>query len=63
MSHAVDFDLETWLSQRDIERIYLVVQGELPESCAGEEELEEFTRLVIAAAVAKGTLPGNATVH
>lgn len=63
MSHAVDLDLETWLSQRDIERIYLVVQGELPESCAGEEELQEFTRLIIATAVAKGKLPGNNTVH
>lgn len=63
MKQSADFDLETWLSQRDIERIYRVIQGELPESHAGLEELREFERLVVAAAVAKRTLPGNATVH
>lgn len=63
MTQTANFDLDTWLSQRDIERIYLVVQGELPEFLVGEEELQEFTRLVIATAVAKGTLPGNTTTH
>lgn len=63
MAQSADFDLETWLSQRDIERIYRVVQGELPESHAGLEELQEFARLVEAAAVVKGALSGNSTVH
>jgi hypothetical protein len=36
---------ETWLLESDMERIWRVVHGELPESFCSEDEVQEFLRV------------------
>ena len=38
--------IDSWLSPEDIERIWRVGQGELPDTAATAEEIEEFDRVV-----------------
>jgi hypothetical protein len=45
--------LESWLEEDDIQRIWDVVHGNLPESAATADEIEEFSRLVTHAAMIK----------
>jgi hypothetical protein len=44
---------ETWLSDEDCMRLWAVVQGDLPESAATDDELVEFERCVTHAAMVK----------
>lgn len=37
---------DTWLNDSDIERIWKVVHGELPEFFVSKEEMEEFASVV-----------------
>ena len=37
--------MKTWLSKKDIERITKVLEGNLPEVCVSDDELEEIERL------------------
>jgi len=44
---------ETWLTEEDTERLWAVVEGNLPDYAATTAELEEFERLVTHAAMIK----------
>jgi hypothetical protein len=46
-------DFETWLKEEDMQRLWDVCQGNLPEAAASERELEEFHRCVMHAAMVK----------
>jgi len=39
-------DFDTWLSDEDIERLWNVTHGNLPNSFASPEEMEEFLNVV-----------------
>ena len=38
---------KTWLSDSDVERLFKVCHGELPQELASEKEIDEFTRVVM----------------
>lgn len=40
--------VDTWLEEDDIQRLWDVCEGTLPEEMATMEELEEFERVVLA---------------
>jgi len=44
---------DTWLDENDIERLWKVTQGELPEVAASTDEMEEFLKVVTHAAMLK----------
>lgn len=46
-------DFETWLDGEDVERLWKVCHGELDDSHASDEEIQEFRRLVTHAAMIK----------
>lgn len=56
---------ETWLTDEDAQRLWNVCQGNLPESAATHEELVEFERVVMHAAMLKmgGEDYETATLH
>jgi hypothetical protein len=56
---------ETWLTEEDVNRLYLVAVGELPEIQATTDELEEFAKVVLHTAMVKMAGDGydTATLH
>ena len=44
-------EFDTWLEEADIERLWAVCHGTLPEIYASAEEIDEFHRLVTHAAM------------
>jgi hypothetical protein len=46
-------EFETWLEESDIERLWAVVHGDLPETATGADEINEFKRLVLHTAMIK----------
>jgi hypothetical protein len=46
-------EFESWLSESDVERLYKVCHGELPQELASEKEIDEFTRVVMHAVMLK----------
>ena len=46
-------EFESWLDPEDVDRLWRVVHGELPEVAATSDELVEFERLVVHAAMLK----------
>jgi hypothetical protein len=44
-------EFDTWLTEADIERLWAVCHGTLPEIYASGEEIDEFYRLVTHAAM------------
>lgn len=44
---------ETWLREEDMQRLWDVCHGVLPEHAATNQELEEFERCVMHAAMVK----------
>jgi hypothetical protein len=45
--------MDTWLEQKDIERLFKITSGELSESFTTQEELLEFERLINVAVANK----------
>ena len=45
--------VDTWLDENDIERLWKVIQGELPSAAASSNEMDEFLKLVNHAAMVK----------
>jgi hypothetical protein len=56
---------ETWLTEEDVTRLYLVAVGELPDIQATSDELEEFNKVVLHSAMIKmgGEGYDSATLH
>jgi len=46
-------EFETWLEEKDIERLWAVCHGSLPETAATGDEIDEFARLVMHTAMLK----------
>jgi hypothetical protein len=46
-------EFDTWLSDTDVERLWKVMQGELPQAAASSEEMDEFLKLVTHVAMIK----------
>jgi hypothetical protein len=46
-------DVDTWLNGNDIERLWKVIQGELPHAAASSDEMDEFLKLVTHVAMVK----------
>ena len=46
-------NFDTWLNEDDIERLWKVTQGELPDQAATANEMDEFLKLVTHAAMIK----------
>jgi hypothetical protein len=46
-------NFDTWLNENDIERLWKITQGMLPELAASEAEMKEFLRVVTHAAMVK----------
>jgi len=46
-------EFDTWLSDTDVERLWKVMQGELPHAAASSEEMDEFLKLVTHVAMIK----------
>jgi hypothetical protein len=46
-------EFDTWLTEADIERLWAVCHGTLPEIYASGEEIDEFARLVTHTAMLK----------
>jgi hypothetical protein len=44
---------DSWLSDKDVDRLWRVVHGELPELAATADEIDEFQRVVTHAAMLK----------
>ena len=45
--------IDSWLEEEDVERLWAVAHGLLPETAATADELEEFLRVVQHAAMLK----------
>ena len=45
--------LDSWLNEDDVQRLWDVVHGELPEEFATYDEITEFGRIVMHAAMKK----------
>lgn len=52
--------VDTWLSEDDVQRLWDVAHGELPQEFASEDELIEFARVVEAVGLAKQGYTGQA---
>ena len=37
---------ETWLTERDLERIWMIIEEKLPDQAASVDEIKEFQRLL-----------------
>ena len=46
-------EFETWLTEEDVQRLWQVCHGQLPEAAATFDEMEEFERVVTHAAMLK----------
>jgi hypothetical protein len=46
-------EFDTWLKEEDIQRLWDVVHGTLPEIAASSDEIDEFQRLVTHCAMLK----------
>jgi len=46
-------EFESWLTEDDVDRLWRVVHGELPEVAATSDEITEFHRVVTHAAMIK----------
>jgi hypothetical protein len=46
-------EFESWLTEDDVDRLWQVVHGELPEVAATSDEITEFHRVVTHAAMIK----------
>ena len=44
-------EFDTWLTEADVERLWAVCHGTLPEIYASADEIDEFHRLVTHAAM------------
>lgn len=51
--------MDTWLEQKDIDRLFDVAEGKLPEYFTSKEELIEFQRLIDNAVEQKKNLGYN----
>jgi hypothetical protein len=51
MTNSTQFD--SWLDADDVDRLWKVVHGELPETAATADEIDEFHRVVTHAAMLK----------
>lgn len=51
--------VDTWLDEDDVQRLWAVAHGELPEEFASGDELDEFLRVVEAVAMAKHGYQGQ----
>lgn len=58
-------DFDTWLTGDDVQRLWDVCHGVLPQTAATEDELNEFKKLVLHAAMIKQAGPDylEHTVH
>jgi hypothetical protein len=45
--------IESWLSEEDVPRLWAVVHGELPETAATADEIDELLRVVEHAVMLK----------
>ena len=46
-------NFDTWLNENDIERLWKVIQGELPHAAASSDEMDEFLKIVTRVAMIK----------
>ncbi len=37
---------ETWLTERDLERLWMIIEEKLPDQAASVDEIKEFQRLL-----------------
>lgn len=44
---------DTWLTKNDIDRLWKVLHGELPDAAASADEMDELLKLVTHAAMVK----------
>jgi hypothetical protein len=56
-------NVESWLTNEDKQRIWKVVHGQLPESFITDNELKEFNRVLMVAALMKMNLNGKRVIH
>jgi len=49
----MDFEIDTWLSDNDITRLWKVIQKELPDAAASSDEMDEFLKVVTHVAMIK----------
>jgi len=49
----MDFEIDTWLSDNDIIRLWKVIQKELPDAAASSDEMDEFLKVVTHVAMIK----------
>lgn len=54
-------EFETWLEEQDVERLWAVCHGTLPETAATADEIMEFERLVMHAAMLRVAGPDYLT--
>jgi hypothetical protein len=53
--------LDTWLQEDDVQRLWQVCHGLLPETAATFDEIKEFERVVMHAAMLKAGGEGYST--
>jgi hypothetical protein len=46
-------EIDTWLSDNDIIRLWKVIQKELPDAAASSDEMDEFLKVVTHVAMIK----------
>jgi len=56
-------NIESWLTDEDKERVWKVVHGELPESFITDNELREFNRVIMVAALMKTNSIEKRVIH
>ena len=56
-------NIESWLTDEDKERVWKVVHGELPESFITDNELREFNRVIMVAALMKTNPIEKRVIH
>ncbi len=56
-------NVESWLTDEDKERVWKVVHGELPESFITDNELREFNRVIMVAALMKANPIEKRVIH
>lgn len=54
-------EFDTWLTEADVERLWAVCHGTLPEIYASADEIDEFHRLVTHAAMLRVAGPDYLT--
>ena len=56
-------NVESWLTDEDKERVWKVGHGELPESFITDNELREFNRVIMVAALMKANPIEKRVIH